>query len=170
MRGSDGGHDLVGIGVLEQVSGRTGLERRVHAIVLAERRQGDDLDTRVARANASCRLDPVDRCHLQVHQDDVREAFGIGCFEHVECVWPVRRLADELEVRFACQKAREAAAHDCVIVDDEHADRAGGHALPLTTVSPEGTSTWTHVPPPTWLEISAVPPSSDARPRIDSRP
>jgi hypothetical protein len=71
VSGPDRHRDLVGVRILEEEAGGPGLERRVHALVLAERREHDDLDLLKALPDLARRLDAVDGLHLQVHEDDV---------------------------------------------------------------------------------------------------
>ena len=104
MGGADRGRDLVGVGVLEQVARGAGLERRVHALLLAERRQRDDLDVVVARADPPRRLDPVDRLHLEVHQHDVRQPPSASSSrEQRERLVAARRVADDARGRARCR-------------------------------------------------------------------
>jgi hypothetical protein len=72
VSGPDRHRDLIGVRILEEETGGPGFERSVHALVLAERREHDDLDLFEALSDLARRLDAVDRLHLQVHEDDVR--------------------------------------------------------------------------------------------------
>ena len=65
--------DLIGLGVLEQVTGRAGLKRCVDLLLLHEARHRHDLDIRIALLHRGGRLDAVHRLHHQVHQHHVGE-------------------------------------------------------------------------------------------------
>ena len=67
-----GGH-VIGIGVLQQVPRCAGLERGMHALLLGEGGERHDFDVVVQSADLTGRLDPVDRSHLEVHDDNVRQ-------------------------------------------------------------------------------------------------
>jgi hypothetical protein len=64
VRGPDRGCHVVGIGVLEHISGCPRLERGVHTLLLGERRERHYLDVVVESAHLTRRFDPVDRRHL----------------------------------------------------------------------------------------------------------
>ena len=135
MSGPDGRRDLVGVGVLEEVPGRAGLEGRVHALLLAERGQRHHLHVVVASADLTGRLDAVDGLHLEVHEDDVGSPpLGVQPGEQVERLRSPVGIADDLEVGFAVEEGQQSAAHDRVIVDHQHADplvRLRRHSRPL---------------------------------------
>jgi len=60
---------LVGLCVFEEISGRAGVERCVHAGLLTKRRECHHLDIAVASADFTGHGDPVRRRHLQIHED-----------------------------------------------------------------------------------------------------
>ena len=171
MSGPYGRCDLVGVGVLEQVAGRTGFERRLHALLLGERGQRHDLHVVVASPDLTGRLDAVEGLHLKVHQDHVGSPpLGVQPGEQVERMRSSVGIADDLEVGLAVEEGQQPAAHDRVIVDHQHADplvRLRRHPSRLRL---GGTSTRTTVPSPGVLVIVRSPPTSAARLRIDSRP
>ena len=71
-RRTDCAGELLRLGVLEEVAGRAGVERTKDPLAVGERREHDDRDSRLALLDPTCRLDPVQHGHLDVHQDDVR--------------------------------------------------------------------------------------------------
>ena len=142
MSGPYGRCDLVGVGVLEQVAGRTGLDRRLHALLLGERGQRHDLHVVVASPDLTGRLDAVEGLHLKVHQDHVGSPpLGVQPGEQVERMRSPVGIADDLEVGFAVEEGQQPAAHDRVIVDHQHADPSSAQApprpLPVTGLHPD---------------------------------
>ena len=91
-----------GLGVLEQVAGRAGVERAEDPLAVRERREDDDRDLGLRGLDPARRLDPVERRHLEVHQHDVAAALGA----ERDGLLAVGRRADELDVR----ERRRAAA------------------------------------------------------------
>ena len=65
------------------------------------------------------RLDPVDLGHADVHQHDIRR----DAARLLDRLSPVGRLADDLEVGLRLEDHPEAGAHECLVVDDQHAHR-----------------------------------------------
>src|SRR3954452_22942907 len=140
--------DLRRVTVLEQVAGRTRLERVEDALPVSEGRQDHDVDTRRVGEDAPGRLDAVDLRHRQVHQVDVRRRRR----QQRMCLVTVCRRTDDLDVVLAAEELREALPHDGVVVDDRHPDHSG-------------TSTWTVVPLPGVESTRTSPPLLRTRSR-----
>ena len=106
MGGADRVGNLVDVGVLEQVARRASFECGVHALLLDEGRENDDLDIVVSRANLARRLDAVHDRHLQVHENHVGPAsVGVQFGEDLERLASVLSVADDFDVRFGFQEA-----------------------------------------------------------------
>ena len=125
--GADRQRQLLGRGVLDQVTGGAGLQGGLHPRLVDHGGHGNHLDTRHRRAHLAGRLDAVHRLHHQVHEDDVRW-LALGCHraQPFQCLSTVGGLADHLDVVEDREVGAHAAAHHPVVVDDEHADRLVG--------------------------------------------
>ena len=114
----DGVHDLGVGGLLEHVAARAGVERLAQVARVVLHREHEHLCLRSVLPQRRDDLDPALAGHHDVQQHDVRlllqrlEDGSLG----------VRRLADGLDVRLGVEHAAQAAAHDGVVVDDEHTD------------------------------------------------
>jgi hypothetical protein len=128
--------------VLEQVPGRTGLDRGQH---VAQSVDGGH---------------PVHTRHPQIHQHDV----GPQRVDDGHRLHAVRGLADHLESRIAREHAAQAVAHDGVVVDDHQADHRD------TSAGIAGTLADTAVPLPGSASTSSEPASLDTLCRIAMRP
>ncbi len=116
--------DLIGLGILEQVTGRAGLKRGVNLLLLHETRHRHDLDLRIALLHRGGRLDPVHRLHHQVHQHHVGEtALRLCTRQKVQRRSAVARLAHHLDVVHQLQVAPKPLSHHPVIVDDKYPDQ-----------------------------------------------
>ena len=114
---------LVGLCVFEQISGRAGVERGVHAGLLAERRECHHFDIAVAGTDLAGRGDAVWRRHLEVHQDDIGQALlRVEVAQAIRARGSPIRVSDEFEIRLTLEKGDEPAPHDGVVVNDEHAN------------------------------------------------
>ncbi len=114
---------LLGGNVLEQEPARADPERVVDVLVHVERGQHHDLrvGTIVTEQSAS-RLDPVDVGHANVHQHDVRpQATRLR-----NRLFPVRGLADHLDVLLSLEDHAEAGADERLVVDDQDAEAHAG--------------------------------------------
>ena len=106
MGGADRRRDLVGVGVLQQVSRRAGLEGPLHEFRLAERGERHHLDVVVPGSHPPGRFDPVDRSHLQVHENHVwANALGIEPCEQVEHLGASLGRPNDLEVVFSLEES-----------------------------------------------------------------
>src|SRR5205814_7097711 len=160
----DGAAELVGLEVLQQEATRPGPQRAVDVLVDLVRR--DDHDAGAAQrgvgADLGGRLDPVEAGHADVHQHDVRP----GPADHGEGVQPVGRLADDLDLGLAVDRARqdrpEALPDQRLVVGKYDAD---GHDRPSS-----GNEAWTAQPPVGAGPAVTVPPTSATRSRIPASP
>ena len=123
IRGAHGRRDLVGVGVLEDVSRRSGLQCAAHELVVGVGGQDDHRDVVVAGADQAGRLDAVQGPHLQVHDDHVGPPpLGFEPLQQVERLRPAVGRPDDLEVGLALEEGPQPTTHDRVIVDHEHLD------------------------------------------------
>jgi len=116
--GANGGRDLLGLGVLQDVAGRAGLERRGDLLLLDEARHRDDLGLRSFGLDPADRGDAVHVRHQEIHQDDV----GLEATGHRHALAAVGGLADNLDVVLEVEEDAQAHPDDRVVVDDEDAD------------------------------------------------
>ena len=77
----------------------------------------------MARADLPAHLDAVTVREAHVEQCDV----GTGRRDPVDRLLGGVGFADHLDVVFGFEELPDATAHDLVIVEEEHADRAVGH-------------------------------------------
>ncbi len=121
--GAHRGDELVGIGVLEQVTGGAGIQGGVDAVLFHERGQRYDLHLGVAGADLPRRLDSVHRVHLEVHEHDVwPQPLGAERHYPVQRLTAVSCLADDLDPRLGPKEAPEALADHLVVIDDQQSD------------------------------------------------
>ena len=120
---SDGVDELVGVGVLEQEAARAG-PQGVEDVVVAVEGGEDEYLGQVGLDDLAGGRDAVEDRHLHVHEHDVRAQL-LCC---VDCLAPVGRLADDLDVRFDSQDHREPAPDQVLVVDEQHSDRRGVHS------------------------------------------
>src|SRR5258708_3332689 len=86
----DGSEDLVLVGILEDVSARTGTQGCEDGMVVLEHGDDQDADVRADRQDAPCGLNTADPWHLQVHQDHFwlkggsqgNDLVSVGCYAH----------------------------------------------------------------------------------------
>ena len=124
IRGAHGRRDLVGVGVLEDVSRRSGFQCAAHELVVGVGGQDDDRDVVVAGADQAGRLDAVQGPHLQVHDDHVGSPpLGFEPLQQVERLRPAVGRSDDLEVGLALEEGPQPATHDRMVVHHEHLDR-----------------------------------------------
>ncbi len=123
-RGADRARDLLGLSVLEDVAGRTGLERGGDLLLLDERGHRHDLGLGSLGLDAADRRDAIHVRHQEIHQHDV----GLEAAGHRDAFGAVGGLADHLDVRLEVEEHLESHPDDRVVVDDQDADRRGfGH-------------------------------------------
>ena len=135
MRRANSARHFIRIGVLDQVARRARFERRVHTVLVAEGRQRDDLDAVERCANPSRRRDPVERRHLEVHQNDVGQAaVGGQPLQQRERLGSALRVTHDLDVRLRVQEGLQPAPDDGMIVDEDDANR--GTAVTVHRRSP----------------------------------
>ena len=116
--GPDGGSDLFGLGILEDVARGAGLEGRGHLLLLDERGHGHDLGLGALGLDPADGGDAIHVRHQEVHQDDV----GLQPTGHRHALRAVGRLTDDLDVGQVVEEHAQAHPDDRVVVDDEHAD------------------------------------------------
>ena len=92
----------------------------------------------MALAQRRARLEARQLGHVEVEQDDVRcAALGQG-----QRLAPVAGQAGDLDALVGAQQRRRPLAHEAVVVDHEHGDRAGVHrhrtGQPIAAVSGGG--------------------------------
>ena len=112
------GSDLLGLGVLEHVTRRSGLEGGGDLLLLDERGHRDDLGLGPLGLDPADRGDAVHVRHEEVHQHDVR----LKPAGHRHALAAVRRLADDLDVVLEVEEHAQPHPDDRVVVDDEDAN------------------------------------------------
>ena len=150
--------EIGGTHVFEQEAARARTDGGIDVFVEVERGQDEDPRRAAGRDDLSRGLDPVETGHADVHQDHVR--LELPCEAHG--VFPVLGLAHDLEVGTRLDDQREAAAHERLIVDDQHPD--------AHDASPSGICARTTYPPSAAEPIRTEPPSRATRSRIPIRP
>ena len=114
--------ELLGRRVLEQEPAGTCAQRLVDVLITVER--GEHQDARRLAAGDAVRDDPprgletVELGHADVHQHDV----GTERPDQVDRVAAVRRFADDLDLGLGVEDHAEPGAHECLVVDEQHAD------------------------------------------------
>jgi hypothetical protein len=113
--------ELLGPDVLEQEAARARSHGFVDVLVGVERGQHEHSRLAAVGQEAAGRFQAVHLRHADVHQDNVRsEAARLR-----ECVLAVLRFADYLDVLLGIEDQAEAAAHERLVVGDQHADHRG---------------------------------------------
>ena len=136
---------------LEQVVERADAER-VERVPLE---RGDEDDRRRRRAaDGAGDVEPVERRHLDVEEDEV----GVLARDRLQRGGAVVALADEVDVRMRGEERAQPPAGQRLVVDDERADRRRAHDGPSTGGPPaaggrlcarrRGSSRVHTVPPP----------------------
>ena len=139
VHGTNGGQQGLRLGVLEQESRRTRIDRGHHILVQIESRQNDDtgdmsgvIDVlgmaarrvigvrrrRFYRGDAACRLDSVRAGHTHVHEHDIR----MQLLRERDCLIAVACLPDDLHLRLGSDDHDESCADEFLIVGDDHTD------------------------------------------------
>lgn len=159
--GVDGLGQQGGSGVLEQEPAGAGFERPVDILVEVE--GGDDHDRQgvgdVGAGEASGGFDAVHQRHSDVEQADV----GAQLERQADCLAPVGGRADHFDVGLGVEQHRQPGAHDGLVVGDEDPDAHRGVPVRGRTAS---TRQPRSAAGPAWK----VPPSSEARSRMPTRP
>ena len=111
------------IGVLQQKAARPGAQSIVNVLVHVEGGEHEHpgfCEQRVAR-NGAGGLDAVHFRHADVHEYHV----GPKALRLLYRIGPVSGLADDLDALVGAENGLEAAAHEILVVHDEHADGIG---------------------------------------------
>jgi uncharacterized protein YkwD len=117
-RVADGAYDVLGFSVLEQVADRTGFERVMDPLVLAERRQHDDPRGGQRRQELAGRDDAVHPQHRQIHQHDVGTVLEGRRSGRVTVV----DGCDDAKVLSTGEQVGQAMPDERVIVNEQDAD------------------------------------------------
>ena len=107
--------------LLQHVARGARHDRAEQRLVVGERRQHQAGDLRMLRADLAAHLDAVAVGEADVEDGDVRARGrdpAVGLLGG-------SGLADDLEVVLGLEQFADAAAHDLVVVEEEHADRHG---------------------------------------------
>ena len=124
----DGGGDLGGLRILEQVSHGTVAQRRVDPLHLTEAGEDHHPAGREALDDLRGGVDPVHVRHDKVHQHDAGQRVARCQFgQPPQRLLAVGGFTDEGQIVDDLDVGGEAAADDRVVVDDEHAHRCVGH-------------------------------------------
>src|SRR4051794_35786173 len=132
-----GMRDRVDGGVLENVAGRTVLDRVVKVGLLVADRQHDDSRGRRDLLDRQARLDPGPLRHPDVHQDHV------WCCErgHLGRGDTVPRLPHHLDVVLGGEQHRQTSTEELMIVDDRNPDGSTTGSGTLRRLAHEGIMT-----------------------------
>ena len=136
--------------LLQQVARRAGHDRIEERLVIGERREDQALDLRVGRSDLAAHLDPVAVGQLDVEHGDV----GAGGRDASEASSAVPASPTTSMSPLGLEQVPQAAAHDLVVVEEEHTDHVGH----LTTIRSIGR------PPPRQI-IAALLAGDRSRPR-----
>ena len=104
-------NNLCLVGALEDIAPRTRSQCGKDRIVVLKHRHDDDTNMRTGLHNLSCRLDPVDLGHLQIHQHNIR----LQCLRQAHCIGAVRCFADNLHIRLGVHEHLYSFAN-CVVI------------------------------------------------------
>ena len=115
---ANGGGDLLGLGVLEHVARRAGLEGGGDLLLLDERGHGHDLGLGPLGLDPADGGDAVHVRHEQVHEHDV----GLEPAGHGHALAAVGGLAHDLDVGLEVEEHAKPHPDDGVVVDDQDAD------------------------------------------------
>ena len=115
--------NLIGLCIFQQISGRARFQRGVNASLFSEGSQYHHFDIAVAGTDLARRSDAVWRRHLKIHQDDMGQTrMRVELRKQLQCLRPSIGVPDEDEIRLTREKDDKTTPHDCVVVDDEHAN------------------------------------------------
>src|SRR5262249_49882336 len=117
--------DLIDRDVLQQVSGRAGLDRLEEVLLLVADGQHDDLDARHLVLDGGARLDATAAWHPDVHEHDVR--YQVAHLLHG--LLAVAALADDLDAVLVVEDHLQTTAEQSMVIDDEDADGITGHGV-----------------------------------------
>jgi hypothetical protein len=115
---ADGVGELLGADVLDQEAAGAGLHGLVDVLVEVEGGEDEDACGAFVVQESACGLESVELGHADVHEDHVGCEFA-GAFEGLESVG---RFADDFDVLLGFEDHAKAAAHERLVVGDEHPD------------------------------------------------
>ena len=150
----DRAHELLVCCVLDHVALRSELEGLVRVGRLVLHRE--DHDAGAALAQVGDHVEPRPVAQRQVEDDDI----GLQGARPLERVAHARGLTDDLDLAARLEHPLDAAAHELVVVDQEHADHAASIRV----------SKRTRAPPPAGRSRSSRPPTMRARSIMPSTP
>src|ERR1022692_1305073 len=113
--------DLVQRDVLEQVAAGTRPDRLEQVLFLVADRQYDDLRTRRCLLHRTAGFNSAALRHADIHENHIRQ--GLGSL--LDCLSPITRLTDQLDVVLGRENHLQATPEQRVIINDEGADRIG---------------------------------------------
>ena len=153
----DGGDHVVDLRILEQKAAGSRLHHARVVALLAEHREGDDLQVGPERQRPLGGLGAVDARHGEIHEDDI----GLDAGQQGEQLLAAARLAHDAAAGAAFQQAAQSVAEQRVVVDQYDAavhDRSffGDRAADS---SPAPTRIEARMPLPLVEAMSNVPPS-----------
>src|SRR5690606_6837218 len=170
MSGADRLGELGTRGVLQQVARCAGLHRPDDVGVGVVRGQDEDRGVGISLENQLRGFGAVDARHAQVHEHDVR-AQPAG---HGHRLVAVAGLADDFDVVFGGEHARQPGADDRMVVHQEQAQCCHGHPdygfRSAAALGGSGNVARTVVPAPGALTTSSTPPACSTRARMPCRP
>src|SRR3954453_15090201 len=149
--GADAAQQLVGLGVLEQVPDRAGVDGIEDPAAVGERGEHHDAHAGGGRPDAPGGLDPVELRHREVHQRDVGARRG----DELDPLPAVAGGTRELHVAHAGEQLLEPRADNVMIVDYGHADHVAG-SLTVRRVPLCGALSTRSSPPPSWTRSSSA--------------
>ena len=112
FRLADGSYQVLSGSLFDQVSGSAGVSQLLHILVVAVGREDEHFGFWTFPADLPGRLQPVERWHRNVHDDD----FGLQAFGHLHRLAAVFSLADDGHVVFGFEQSAEALPDYGVIV------------------------------------------------------
>ena len=118
VRGPDGSGDLLGLGVLEHVARRAGLERRRDLLLLDEL-----VIATISVSGSSALIRPIAVMPSMFGiSRSIRTTSGLSRAGHRHALGAVRGLADDLDVVEQVEEGPQARPDDGVVVHEQDAD------------------------------------------------
>ena len=126
--------DLLRGAVLEEEADRPGPQGRGYEAVGVEGCEHQDFDLGYEFTDLLAGPYPVAAGHVEVQQDDVRAQAA----SRIQGALPVRRLAQDGQVRIALQDQAQGGADEGLVVGDDDADAVSHEAVPSSVSSLQG--------------------------------